>query len=103
VVLPSLYEGFGLPLVEAFERNVAVVCSGIAPFREQIDRYKMNDIVHLVDPITPDRLASAMAASSSHDSEGLYLSENELISKLSAWSWDDAAVAYRDSLLGISR
>jgi hypothetical protein len=31
------------------------------------------------------------------------LSENELISKLSAWSWDDAAVAYRDSLLGISR
>lgn len=33
-VLPSLAEGFGLPLIEALARHVPVVASDIAPFRE---------------------------------------------------------------------
>jgi glycosyltransferase involved in cell wall biosynthesis len=34
VVVPSLYEGWGLPVVEAFEAGVPVACSGISPLRE---------------------------------------------------------------------
>ncbi len=34
VVCPSLYEGFGLPLVEAMSAGTPVVCSDIAVFRE---------------------------------------------------------------------
>lgn len=34
VVFPSIYEGFGLPILEAFASNTPVACSDIAPFRE---------------------------------------------------------------------
>jgi len=93
IVLPSLYEGFGLPLVEALERNVAVICSGIAPFLEQIDRYQMHDQVCVVDPVNPERLGSVILDYLKHN-RFLPLSEEELIERLSIWSWDDAAAAY---------
>jgi glycosyltransferase involved in cell wall biosynthesis len=98
VVLPSLYEGFGLPLVEAFERNVPVICSKIAPFEEQISRYRMEDRVLIVDPMTPHELSLTMrkvlAAPRIEP-----LPRAELITRLSEWSWDDAALAYRNQLL----
>ncbi|HVM00058.1 MAG TPA: glycosyltransferase family 1 protein [Egibacteraceae bacterium] len=34
VVFPSLFEGWGLPILEAFEAGTAVVCSDISPLRE---------------------------------------------------------------------
>lgn len=34
VVIPSLYEGFGLPVIEAMARGCPVVCSDIPVFRE---------------------------------------------------------------------
>jgi glycosyltransferase involved in cell wall biosynthesis len=36
VVLPSRYEGLGLPLIEAVQRGKQVLCSDIPPFREQL-------------------------------------------------------------------
>lgn len=100
VILPSLYEGFGLPLIEALERNVPVVCSGIGPFQEQINRYQMHDRVVVVDPINPEQLASAMQVVLEHEKlERLPL--DELVTRLSSWTWDDAAVAYRDCLLKV--
>jgi glycosyltransferase involved in cell wall biosynthesis len=100
VILPSLYEGFGLPLIEALERNVQVVCSGIGPFQEQINRYLMHDRVVVVDPINPEHLALAMQMVLEHKKvERLPL--DELTTRLSSWTWDDAAVAYRDCLLRV--
>lgn len=34
LAFPSIYEGFGLPILEAFSSNTPVVCSDIPPFRE---------------------------------------------------------------------
>lgn len=98
VILPSLYEGFGLPLIEALELSVPVVCSGISPFLEQINRYRMHDRVVVVDPINSEKLASAMQMLLEHKKvERLPL--DELNGRLSSWTWDDAALAYRDYLL----
>lgn len=33
-IYPSLYEGFGMPLLEAMELGAPVICSDIAPFKE---------------------------------------------------------------------
>ncbi|PID69566.1 MAG: glycosyl transferase [Flavobacteriales bacterium] len=33
-IFPSIYEGFGLPLLEAMSCNTPVICSDIAPFKE---------------------------------------------------------------------
>ena len=33
-VYPSLYEGFGMPLIEAISRNCKIICSDIPVFRE---------------------------------------------------------------------
>lgn len=100
VILPSLYEGFGLPLIEALERNVPVVCSGIQPFQEQINRYQMQDRVVVVDPINPEQLALAMQMVLEHEKVE-HLPLDELITRLSSWTWDDAAEAYRDCLLRV--
>ena len=33
-VFPSLYEGFGLPLIESLNNNCPIVCSNIPIFKE---------------------------------------------------------------------
>ena len=43
VVLPSQYEGFGLPLVEALSRSTPVICNRLIPFKEQVERYDAHD------------------------------------------------------------
>ena len=39
LVLPSFYEGFGLPILEALHHNCPVICSDIAVFNELFDDY----------------------------------------------------------------
>lgn len=102
VLLPSLYEGFGLPLVEAFERNVPVICSGISPFREQIQRYGMADRVTVVDPMHPQALAAAMKCNL-ESARIPPLLDTELLSRLTRWTWDNAAQAYLDCLENCGR
>lgn len=51
LVLPSLAEGFGLPLVEARSRGCAVIANDLAPFSELADEgvylYESNSVDHL--------------------------------------------------------
>lgn len=54
-VLPSLYEGFGLPVLEAMACGVPVVCSDRASLPEVA-----GDAALLVDPVDVDGLASAI-------------------------------------------
>ncbi len=55
LAFPSRYEGFGLPLLEAFARGLPVACSDIAPFREI-----GGDAAALFDPTSPDAIARTL-------------------------------------------
>ncbi len=56
-VFPSLYEGFGLPVLEAMARGVVVACSTAASLPEVA-----GDAALLFDPADPRAIADAIAA-----------------------------------------
>src|SRR5207248_8529591 len=51
-VFPSLYEGFGLPVLESMVRGVPVVCSGRASLAEVV-----HGAARLFDPESPHSIA----------------------------------------------
>lgn len=54
-VYPTLYEGFGLPVVEAMASNVPVITSNTSSLKEIAAGY-----AHLVNPLDVDKLAAAI-------------------------------------------
>lgn len=56
--LPSLFEGFGMPPVEAMSLGVPTVVSGIPPLRE----VTLGQAHYLDDPLNPHELADRLAA-----------------------------------------
>jgi glycosyltransferase involved in cell wall biosynthesis len=63
VVFPSLYEGFGLPIIEAMATGVPVACSNVTSLPEVA-----GDAAILFDPRIPDQIAQAII-SLAHDKE----------------------------------
>ncbi len=53
---PTLYEGFGLPVVEAMASEVAVITSNTSALKEIAEGY-----AHLVDPLDVEGMARAIA------------------------------------------
>jgi glycosyltransferase involved in cell wall biosynthesis len=63
VIFPSLYEGFGLPVIEAMATGVPVACSNVTSLPEVA-----GDAAILFDPRIPEQIAQAMV-SLAHDKE----------------------------------
>jgi glycosyltransferase involved in cell wall biosynthesis len=59
VPLPSLHEGYGLPLLEALQNHCPVACADIPAFRELLEG--QDDTVRFFDPRDPSSIANAIA------------------------------------------
>ncbi len=101
VVLPTFFEGFGLPLIEALQNGARVICSDIPAHREQLTRYGSIEDLALVHPMDHGALADGI--------EKVLIEDRRSHGKrrvpppsLTAWTWRDAAEAYLDSLAAVS-
>jgi glycosyltransferase involved in cell wall biosynthesis len=96
VILPSFFEGFGLPLIEALQNGARVICSDIPAHREQLMRYRCIDQVALIPPADAAVLAAEMEKIivSTPDPQTKRVPPNTL----KQWSWRDVAETYLDSL-----
>jgi glycosyltransferase involved in cell wall biosynthesis len=82
---PSLYEGFGLPPLEAMACGVPVIASDTSSLPEVV-----GDAGVLVDPNDTDALADALAALLNDDEKRAELSARGL-ARARAFSWEQAA------------
>jgi alpha-1,3-rhamnosyl/mannosyltransferase len=85
LVCPSLYEGFGLPLVEAMSAGTPLLVNDIAVFREVAA-----DAAEFVDASDPAALAEAIVALAGDSSRRCELSRAAL-RRLDSFSWPRAA------------
>jgi glycosyltransferase involved in cell wall biosynthesis len=83
VVVPSLYEGFGLPVVEAMQLGVPVVCSDTPVLREVSGGF-----AHYVDPRSSESLVEGLRAAIrmvAHPDAATWSRQK--------WSWDRSSAA----------
>ena len=85
LVYASLFEGFGIPIVEAFYAETAVITSNVTSMPEVA-----GDAALLVDPLSVEQIADAMCRLAEDD-----VLRNQLIEKgrlqRQRFSWDRSA------------
>lgn len=92
LVMPSLYEGFGLPLVEAIEFHVPVITSNVSSMPEVA-----GDAGLLVDPLSVVEIQQAMERLCTDRALHQRLSENAK-ARAELFSWDISAQKTLDAL-----
>ena len=60
MVFPSIYEGFGLPPVEAIVQGVPVACSEIEPHREGLSGVEPGSVAWVDSPRVPKAWAAVL-------------------------------------------
>lgn len=92
LVFPSLYEGFGFPVLEAMHCGTPVICSGTSSLPELA-----SDAGLLVDPLDVDAIADAMTAVSGDDPLRAGLRDKGY-QQAHKFTWEAAARAALDAL-----
>jgi glycosyltransferase involved in cell wall biosynthesis len=90
VVLPSLYEGFGLPLAEAMAHGAPVICSDLAAYSEQIDRLGAAEFARIVPAGDAGALSEAMFARIALG-QPKWSERVSIASVAGKWTWSDVA------------
>ena len=94
VIFPSLYEGFGLPPLEAMASGIPVVTSNITAMPEVA-----GDAALLVDPTSVDQIADAMKRIVNDTSLRHQLRERGLI-RAAKFPWVNTAAMVREVIVG---
>ncbi|MDH3592411.1 MAG: glycosyltransferase family 4 protein [Planctomycetota bacterium] len=85
VVQPSLYEGFGLPVLEAMACGTPVACADIPVFREVA-----GDCARYFNPRAPGSIAKTMETLASDEALRAELAEKSA-ARARGFSWDETA------------
>jgi len=85
LIQPSVYEGFGLPVIEAMACGCPIIASDIPPFREVTAGAAI-----LAPPDDVARFAAAIRELTASDGRRLALSQHAL-ARAAAFSWDRCA------------
>ena len=88
LIYPSLYEGFGIPILEAMKMGLPVITSNITAMPEVA-----NDAAYLVDPNNVEEMASAMSKLLENDQLREELIEKGL-ERARAYTWQDVSERY---------
>ena len=89
LILPTLFEANSLPIFEAWQEGLPVVCSDIPSLREQVA-----DAAALFDPQRVDSIADSMARNYSDASTTQQLRARGY-QRLQQFSWERTAKTYR--------
>jgi glycosyltransferase involved in cell wall biosynthesis len=89
-VYPSLYEGFGLPVLEAMAQGCPVITSNVSSLPEVV-----GDAAVLIDPFNTTELAQAMTKVLTDDKLKREMSLKG-VNRAKLFSWDTTAAKYVD-------
>ena len=92
VVLPSLFEGLGLPLAEAISWGTRVICTDLPSYREQIDRLGVHDAVEVVPAGDAPALAAALQRALDRPPTS-WEARRQLAAHSAAWTWEHVSRA----------
>ena len=95
LVFPTLYEGFGFPVLEAMHCGTPVICSNTSSLPELA-----GDAALLVDPLNVDAIADAMGEISSDEGLRDQL-RTQGYEQARKFSWERAAEAALDAFDGV--
>lgn len=99
VIIPSVYEGFGLALSEAVIRGLPVIATDLDVFHEQVALYRCDDRVFFFPQKQAEVLANLME--SIIKQPPAKLSALEAKQRFSHWQWQQVATTYLQSLENI--
>ncbi len=93
LVYVPLFEGFGIPVIEAMEAQVPIICSNVTSLPEVV-----GDAAVLVDPVKPKAIADAMTQIVLNEETKSRLLQNASVQKVK-FSWEKSAHLLWDSVL----